>query len=522
VVFALHPFEAVLVARAAVALPSGVSVASRSTMARRQLFTISVGRRIAFLIIAEALMMGVLVGYLSRSLSSLAADLEYSRRFVIAPTEALADTMERAVVMEAELDSLHRSGVAPSVTQMAEDLELFESFARRYRADWMVVDNPGEDARRFREELDATGQVGLLDDERSSFAQLEAALPRLRARIARAQTPDVVADEVEATEEVRRAVRSLISANVRFVAVDHQIHAARARDARVQLIGLGLGVFVLTLLLGLHIRRAIGPRIAAMASKVRTFQETGEYTRTAAAGADEIAVLSNALDAGFSAIRERDRERERFLAVVAHELKTPLTSIAGFADAALVSADDAVRTRALAVVHRQTSRLNRLVQDLLLAASARGGALAFRPTPVDARALVTRVTGEVEDIRHRFEVVAGGESFLLADEELLGHALWQVLSYAAAIADKSSMVRVHVERTDARAVIDVEIPKPTLSSDDIERAFLPFASVQYEGGGLRYAVGLYLSREIASLHGGTLSHVRGRDGAATLRMELPA
>jgi signal transduction histidine kinase len=259
-----------------------------------------------------------------------------------------------------------------------------------------------------------------------------------------------------------------------------------------------------------------------MARKVRTFQETGEHTRTVAPGSDEIAVLSNALDAGFSAISDRDRERERFLAVAAHELKTPLTSVAGFAEAALASSDETFRARALDIVRRQTGRLDRLVQDLLLAASARSGTLAFRPTPTEARALVSKVIGELEDVRHRVELVGDEQVFLLADEELLGHALWQILSYASAIAEKSSSSKVHVARRDAHAVIDIEISKPTLSHEDIERAFLPFASVQYEGGGLRYAVGLYLSREIASIHGGTLSHARGRHGAETLRLELPA
>lgn len=66
------------------------------------------------------------------------------------------------------------------------------------------------------------------------------------------------------------------------------------------------------------------------------------------------------------------------------------------------------------------------------------------------------------------------------------------------------------------------LPKLTVPFDEIERAFLPFTSVQYEGGGLRYAVGLYLSREIARLHGGTLRATSDDAGGATLRLELPA
>jgi signal transduction histidine kinase len=57
----------------------------------------------------------------------------------------------------------------------------------------------------------------------------------------------------------------------------------------------------------------------------------------------------------------------------------------------------------------------------------------------------------------------------------------------------------------------------------MERAFEPFASVQYEGGsGIRSAVGLFLCREIARVHGGTLLAMNRAQGQRMLVLDLPA
>jgi signal transduction histidine kinase len=492
-------------------------------MAGSRAFTISVGRRIALLIIAEAVMIGVLIGHVTRSLSTLAVDLEYSRRFILAPTEALPDAVERMSAVETELELHRQRAEPPPFAAIQRALGEIDALVQRYRVEWMAADSPSRDALRFREELAQTGQLNLLDDERSAVDTIASRSAKLHEVVSRASSsPEVLAQMLENVREMKRGLRMLLGTNVRFVAVDHELHEERANRARTYLVSIGVVAFVLTILLGLHIQNAIGPRITAMARKVRVFQETGDFTRTVSPGSDEIAVLANALDAGLSAIRERDREREKFLAVVAHELKTPLTSITGFVHAALESPDHAIRRRALDVVRRQTARLNRLVQDLLLAASAHRGQLAFQPKPTDARSLVQKALGELENGRGRFELDDGTEVCLLADDDLLGHALWQILSYASAVAEKGSPVHVRIARRDARVKIDVAISKLTISWEELERAFLPFASVQYEGGGLRYAVGLYLSREIAGLHGGMLSAVCGQHGEATLRLELPA
>jgi signal transduction histidine kinase len=106
----------------------------------------------------------------------------------------------------------------------------------------------------------------------------------------------------------------------------------------------------------------------------------------------------------------------------------------------------------------------------------------------------------------QFELKAPEAVHLLSDEPLLAQAIWSALSYAAVIDEANHPVVVTLRPEVGRTEIEIAMTAPAISKDDIERAFEPFASVQYEGGGgdIRSAVGLFLCREIARLHGGTL------------------
>jgi signal transduction histidine kinase len=243
-------------------------------------------------------------------------------------------------------------------------------------------------------------------------------------------------------------------------------------------------------------------------------------------GRDEIAILANAIDAGLAAIATQDRERERFLAIVAHELKTPMTSILGFTELALSRPESAqVRARALALVRSHASRLGRLIDDLLLAASTRSGALPFRPQSIDAAGLTKKVAAEVATTMpgQSFDVDVTRGGYLLADEHLLTQAVWTLLTYAAAIAEPGRVISVRLEPAAARLRLEVVFDAPSVPAQEMERAFAPFASVEYEGGsGIRSAAGLFLCREIARVHGGSLLAMNPTDVQRMLILDLPA
>src|SRR6185369_260230 len=123
------------------------------------------------------------------------------------------------------------------------------------------------------------------------------------------------------------------------------------------LIVIGSAALLAGPLLGLAVRRAIVPRVQRLMRKIERFRELGVHEPLETPEGDELVMLERTLDVGFEAIAARDRERKRFLAIAAHELKTPLTAMKGFAQAALDHHDDpAVCSRALGVIVRNSSR----------------------------------------------------------------------------------------------------------------------------------------------------------------------
>jgi signal transduction histidine kinase len=203
-----------------------------------------------------------------------------------------------------------------------------------------------------------------------------------------------------------------------------------------------------------------------------------------------------------------------------------MTSILGFTELALSRPESAeVRARALGLVRSHASRLGRLIDDLLLAASTRSGALPFRPQSVDAAGLTKKVAAEVATTMpgRSFDVDVSRGGYLLADEHLLTQAVWTLLTYAAAIAETGRVISVRLEPAAARLRLEVVFDAPSVPAQEIERAFAPFASVEYEGGsGIRSAVGLFLCREIARVHGGSLLAMNPTDVQRMLILDLPA
>jgi signal transduction histidine kinase len=263
-----------------------------------------------------------------------------------------------------------------------------------------------------------------------------------------------------------------------------------------------------------------------MVEAVQHFRESGELHPLEDPGDDDLGVLANALDLCFRTIAARNVERERFLAVAAHELKTPLTSLKGFAQAALAHRDEpSVIRRALAVIDRQATRLARLVQDLLWCARADAGSLPFHPAPLDLEALARRVVGDVGAVSpsHEFRVVAGEHPRLMGDAALLEQAVWNLLVHAATLAPEGDPVELSLDGTEARARIAVSARSAQSLPDDLDELLEPFAVLPYERRceGLRSTgLGLHLVRAIAHLHGAGFHLERAGGGTVAAVLEL--
>jgi signal transduction histidine kinase len=456
--------------------------------------------------------------------SEIAEYTQYMYRFQLLSLSDLGKAQEYAATLQTftRPDAASLGYRAPSA-MIANLVEKLEGLDNRYRTQWQTAEGTSNDVKNFRHELAQVGKSSLIEKEKRDIKYFENLIRGLREE---SQSSIVSTDEMRAqAPKVREAIAALLDVNTEYAEIANDQVLDRARSSRLWLLAIGSIGTVLTLTLGLLVYHAIAPRIRRLIGKVHLFRDLGVNEKILDTGDDEIAVLGNALDTGFSAIAARDRERDQFLAVTAHELKTPITSIHGFASVLATHPDDhSIIDRAIEIISKQSWRLSHLVEHLFLAMRMRAGEIKFEPKPFDFSALVVRSVLEIKSfLAGRVFTCELQESVtVLGGEPLLEHGIWSLFTCASAMSPSEKPLKVILVSTHTQARLLVQVPDANLSFHDIESLFVPFGSVQYEdSSGIRAAVGLYLCKQIVQLHNGRLGVSAKGVAGVQFCMELP-
>lgn len=199
-------------------------------------------------------------------------------------------------------------------------------------------------------------------------------------------------------------------------------------------------------------------------------------------------------------------------AVLAHELKNPLTALKGNAQ---LLAEDAATERAQAQSQRvvdSIARLEAVVRDLL--AFARSGQV--RPTSSSPGALLRAAVDATGPGRIDVDTAAAPDRWPL-DERRLQQGLVTVLENALQVTPAGQSVRAAVARDERYLVFSVQDGGPGVPAAERARIFEPFYTTRLHGTGL----GLAIAKRIAELHGGHIEVADGPRGGATFRMKIP-
>jgi len=218
------------------------------------------------------------------------------------------------------------------------------------------------------------------------------------------------------------------------------------------------------------------------------------------------------------------------LALLAHELREPLTSILIAADIAKESAlEEATRCEMCDMIGRQARHVARIIDDVLEATRAIHGKLVLRRELFDIGAIVTDA---VEMTRHLFQsrnhrlsiTLPGGKTTLMADRSRVLQILTNLLTNAAKYTEPGGMILLSIETRGEYLVIIVRD-----NGIGIPRNFLPKVFDMFQQGdapiprghhGL--GVGLALVKSLVELHGGSISaHSHGERTGSTFVVRLP-
>ena len=261
---------------------------------------------------------------------------------------------------------------------------------------------------------------------------------------------------------------------------------------------------------------------------LRALENSREGERSARADAEQAQML---LALQNDQLVEADRLKDEFVALISHDLRTPLTSIIGYVELSLEDVDpplDEERRGYLKIVSRSSERLLRLVDDLLFVARLQAGRLVLERSQLDLCTLASQAVEEArpraEGKRLTLEFVGDAPVEIDADKGRLFQLLDNLISNAIKFTPDGGRVEVHASSSGHGAVLEVVDTGIGLGPEESELVFDRFfrsarvVAQQVPGTGL----GLFIARAIVEAHDGTIVASDREGGGASFRIELPA
>ena len=214
-------------------------------------------------------------------------------------------------------------------------------------------------------------------------------------------------------------------------------------------------------------------------------------------------------------LQEAQRSREHFFSLVSHELKTPLTSLKaalemlGSTEAPLP--EETYLRRLINNMDRSTTRLERMINDLLDLATVRSGGLSLNLGIIDIVEVIDAVVEEMSLALDDKSVSLMGDwsqkrgLIVKGDEIRLQQIVQNLLSNAVKAAPENGVIHIGASRSSPNVRVSVSNPGVSLDPTVKGRLFDPFRKVS--GGGYKAGAGLGLSvvDSLVRAHGGTVS-----------------
>lgn len=232
----------------------------------------------------------------------------------------------------------------------------------------------------------------------------------------------------------------------------------------------------------------------------------------------------------YQAVREADRHKDEFLALLGHELRNPLSPIRNALHILkLAGTDPAITERARAVMERQLEHMVRLVDDLLDVSRIMRGKVELRREPVELATVIARAVETsqpaIEAEEHRLTLSLPPEPLWVSGDLVrLAQVVANLLNNAAKYTERGGQIGVTAAREGGAAVLRVRDTGIGIAPHLLPRLFDMFFQAERRTkasqGGL--GIGLSLVRGLVELHGGTVeAHSAGLGQGSEFVVRLP-
>jgi two-component system OmpR family sensor kinase len=285
----------------------------------------------------------------------------------------------------------------------------------------------------------------------------------------------------------------------------------------------GLIALLLSLVLAFVISRWVADPLQRVIAAARTIPQDA-IPPVSETGPHEVRELIRAFNFMLARVKSSQTSQRDFVANVSHELKTPLTSIQGFAQAIIDGTADTPEAQAQAaeVIYNEAGRMHRLALDLLDLARLDAGTADLKMSPVDMTALLTGVREKLSPLATTAGVnlklsIQGKLPDLIGDGDRLAQVFTNLVDNAVKFTPREGKITIWAICNSGEIQVSVSDTGKGIPADAIPHIFDRFYQADTSRtGGEKHGAGLGLAivNEIVIAHGGRIS-VRSAQGRGT-------
>lgn len=257
--------------------------------------------------------------------------------------------------------------------------------------------------------------------------------------------------------------------------------------------------------------------------------EVGGLSETATLGA-AFNEMAEELEQEESRREQLDRLKDEFVLTASHELRSPLTSVQGFAELLMLDRDSLTPSQreTVEIILDNCRHLVRLLNDLLDLARSDAGRLSLQPQPTEVAPLIDDVVRTM-----RAQTEAGNQSLtagiqpglplINVEPDRIRQILVNLITNAHEYSPEGASIQVAAQAVGAEVEISVTDNGPGIPSEQLERIFDRFtrgdAGLTQRVGGT--GLGLAISKSLVELHGGSIVAESVEGQGSTFRVRLP-
>lgn len=292
------------------------------------------------------------------------------------------------------------------------------------------------------------------------------------------------------------------------------------------LIQAGLAGLLIAIVLAALISRTIAQPLQRLAKGAADVARGDYAVNVPVKGPAELRALAESFNRMTAEVMAANTAQRDFLGNVSHDLKTPLTSIQGYAQAIIDGATDDTEGAAR-TIYEEASRLNRMVVELTDLERLQAGKLSMQLEPIDVGVLCEGVVQSLAVVAEQKSLSMSAEvapvPAVNGDGDRLAQVLMNLISNALKFTPAGGRVRVLVERAAGGVSVSIHDSGIGIAEDELPRVFERFYQVDKSRGPQRgTGLGLAITKEIVEAHGGRISvESAGRDKGAVFRVWLP-